>query len=220
MVSTWFSTPLWCTCWWRSVRCELGPSNRRWSWARFDNTAWLARRIATESLLMPARRRDNRDLTATIGRLRTELREQRREAERMRTENEALREAAEPLIHHAPARERFACIHRLRGRFGIDTSVRTKSAAADGTRDDSPSSAAAWISSATARLPERRRSFGIATASADRSGSSVLIVRCSIPGLDFVWTTRMARRWWRPPADLDLQRHPGAAVPANLSVST
>jgi transposase InsO family protein len=30
---------------------------------------------------------------------------------------EILREAAEPLIHHAPARERFAFVHALRGRF-------------------------------------------------------------------------------------------------------
>jgi len=34
-------------------------------------------------------------------------------------ENEVLREAAEPLIHYAPARERFAFVHRLRDRFGI-----------------------------------------------------------------------------------------------------
>ena len=34
-------------------------------------------------------------------------------------ENEILREAAEPLIHHAPAHERFAFVHRLRERFGV-----------------------------------------------------------------------------------------------------
>ncbi len=68
---------------------------------------------------MPARRRDHRDLTAAIGRLRTEPREQQREIQRLRMENNILREAAEPLIHHAPARERFAFIHRLRARFGI-----------------------------------------------------------------------------------------------------
>jgi transposase InsO family protein len=68
---------------------------------------------------MPAHRRDQRDLTAAIGRLRTELREQQREIQRLRVENEILREAAEPLIHHAAARERFAFIHRLRARFGI-----------------------------------------------------------------------------------------------------
>lgn len=32
-------------------------------------------------------------------------------------ENDLLHEAAQPLIHHAPAHERFAFIHRLRGRF-------------------------------------------------------------------------------------------------------
>jgi transposase InsO family protein len=68
---------------------------------------------------MSARRRDHRDLSATVARLRTELREQRREIQRLHVENEVLREAAVPLIHHAPARERFAFIHRLRGRFGI-----------------------------------------------------------------------------------------------------
>ena len=66
----------------------------------------LALGVAAKSLLMPARRRDHRDLTAAIGRLRTELRAQQREIQRLRAENEILREAAEPLIHHAPARER------------------------------------------------------------------------------------------------------------------
>jgi hypothetical protein len=87
--------------------------------ARFGNTTWLARSIAAESFLIPARRRDHRELKAAVGHLRTELREQRREIQRLRVENEVLREAAQPLIHHAPARKRFAFIHRLRGRFGI-----------------------------------------------------------------------------------------------------
>jgi transposase InsO family protein len=68
---------------------------------------------------MPACLHDHRDLTATIGSLHVQLREQRREVQRLRVENEVLREAAEPLIHHAPARERFAFVDRLRGRFGI-----------------------------------------------------------------------------------------------------
>ena len=68
---------------------------------------------------MPSRRSERRELTATSTSLRVELREQQREIQRLRTENEILREAAEPLIHHAPARERFAFIHRLRGLFGI-----------------------------------------------------------------------------------------------------
>ena len=51
--------------------------------------------------------------------MRAELREHRREIQRLRVENEILREAAEPLVHHAPARERFAFAHRLRTRFGV-----------------------------------------------------------------------------------------------------
>lgn len=43
----------------------------------------------------------------------------RREIQRLRVENGVLREAAEPLIHHAAARERFAFIHARRARFGI-----------------------------------------------------------------------------------------------------
>lgn len=34
-------------------------------------------------------------------------------------ENEVLQEAARPLLHQAPAHERFAFIHRLRGRFTV-----------------------------------------------------------------------------------------------------
>ena len=49
--------------------------------------------------------------------MRDELRQQRRAVKRLRVENEILREAAEPLIHHAPARERFAFVHARRGRF-------------------------------------------------------------------------------------------------------
>jgi hypothetical protein len=37
----------------------------------------------------------------------------------LREENEVLRAAAEPLIHRAPARERFAFIHRHRGTFSV-----------------------------------------------------------------------------------------------------
>ena len=59
------------------------------------------------------------DLAASIGHLRAELREQRREIQRLRVETEILREAAGALIHHARSRERFAFVHRLRDRFGI-----------------------------------------------------------------------------------------------------
>jgi hypothetical protein len=33
--------------------------------------------------------------------------------------SQVLHEAAQPLIHQAPARERFAFIHRLRNRFSV-----------------------------------------------------------------------------------------------------
>ena len=45
---------------------------------------------------MSARRRDRRDLTAIIGRLRAGLREQQRGIQCLRVESEILREAAEP----------------------------------------------------------------------------------------------------------------------------
>lgn len=51
-----------------------------------------------------------RDLVATVALLRAELRGNRRE-------NEILRDAAEPLIHQAPARGRCAFIHARRDRF-------------------------------------------------------------------------------------------------------
>jgi putative transposase len=51
--------------------------------------------------------------------LRAELRRLRRGLERLRVENEVLHEAAQPLIHQARAHERFAFIHRLRGRFAV-----------------------------------------------------------------------------------------------------
>ena len=51
--------------------------------------------------------------------LRAELRRLHRELERLLVENEVLHEAAQPLIHQARAHERFAFIHRLRGRFAV-----------------------------------------------------------------------------------------------------
>ncbi len=65
------------------------------------------------------RRPDHHELAAANARLRNELKQHRCELERLREENEILRQAAEPLIHRAPARERFAFIHRLRGKFSI-----------------------------------------------------------------------------------------------------
>jgi putative transposase len=57
------------------------------------------------------------EITEEIARLRAELRQQRREIHHLRIENTILRDAAAPLIHHAPARERFAFIHAHRGQF-------------------------------------------------------------------------------------------------------
>lgn len=51
--------------------------------------------------------------------MRSEARRHRREIQYLRVENEILREAAQPLVHHAPTRERFAFIDRLRDRFSV-----------------------------------------------------------------------------------------------------
>jgi putative transposase len=72
---------------------------------------------------MPGRVR-NHELLSTVVRLRAEVRLYRRETERLRVENEILREAAEPLIHLAPARERFAFIHARRARFSVNVLCR------------------------------------------------------------------------------------------------
>jgi hypothetical protein len=58
-------------------------------------------------------------LVAVNAEIRAEVRRLHRELERLRVENEVLHEAVAPLIHQAPARARFAFIHRLRNRFTI-----------------------------------------------------------------------------------------------------
>jgi transposase InsO family protein len=58
-----------------------------------------------------------RDLEAALADARGLLRRQERELQALREEADILREAAEALIHHAPARERFAFVHTLRDRF-------------------------------------------------------------------------------------------------------
>ena len=65
------------------------------------------------------RRQSHSELVVEIARLRAELRDSRRDVRHLRIENEILRDAAEPLIHHAPARERFVFIHAHRDRFSI-----------------------------------------------------------------------------------------------------
>src|SRR6185437_379159 len=68
---------------------------------------------------MPACRPSHRELEAVIAHMRREARRHRREIHQLRVENEILREAAQPLTRHAPARERFAFINRLRDRFSV-----------------------------------------------------------------------------------------------------
>ena len=58
-------------------------------------------------------------LASVVAELREELRRSRRDNLKLRVENEVLREAAEPLIHNAAAREWFAFIHARRKRFSI-----------------------------------------------------------------------------------------------------
>ena len=65
------------------------------------------------------RRPSRSELSEEIVRLRGELRHSRRVIQHLRIENEILRDAAEPLIHNAPAHERFAFIHARRDRFSI-----------------------------------------------------------------------------------------------------
>jgi putative transposase len=60
-----------------------------------------------------------RDLVAALMQAREELHRSRREIQRLHVENEVLREAAEPLIHQAVARERFEFIHARRDRFSV-----------------------------------------------------------------------------------------------------
>jgi len=60
-----------------------------------------------------------RDLAAAVTQLREEVRRCRREIRNLHRENEILREAAEPLICGAAARERFAFIHVHRDRFSV-----------------------------------------------------------------------------------------------------
>lgn len=68
---------------------------------------------------MSSRRASRRDLEVALADARGQLRRHERELRSLRVEADVLREAAEILIHHAPARERFAFIHTLRDRFTV-----------------------------------------------------------------------------------------------------
>lgn len=70
-------------------------------------------------MLLMSSCRSRRDRLVSLTQLRDELCRVERELAELRVENEILREAAEPLIHHARGRERFAFIDERRGRFGI-----------------------------------------------------------------------------------------------------
>jgi putative transposase len=70
-------------------------------------------------VVVSSRRLERGELEAGTARLRGELRRHRRELRHVRVGNEILREAAGPLIHRAPARERFAFIHARCVRFGV-----------------------------------------------------------------------------------------------------
>ena len=65
------------------------------------------------------RRTSRRDLEAALANAHGQLRRHERELQKVREEADVLREAAETLIHHAPARERFAFVHELRDRFPV-----------------------------------------------------------------------------------------------------
>jgi hypothetical protein len=62
-------------------------------------------------------RTSRRDLEAALADARAQLRRRERELQTLREEADILREAAETLIHHAPARERFRFVHELRDRI-------------------------------------------------------------------------------------------------------
>jgi hypothetical protein len=59
------------------------------------------------------------ELVAVVAQVRAQLHRVERENRSLHCENEALREAADSLIHQAPARERFAFIHARRDRFSV-----------------------------------------------------------------------------------------------------
>jgi hypothetical protein len=65
------------------------------------------------------RRSGHQELATAEAQLRVELRRLRSELEQVRTDREILWEAAGPLIHLAPARERFAFIHAHRDQFSV-----------------------------------------------------------------------------------------------------
>ena len=85
----------------------------------YDSATACSRVWPVRQVLVVARRIDHRGLVTVDAELRAGVRRLRRDLERLRTENEVLHEASAPLIHQAPTRERFAFIHRLRGRFAV-----------------------------------------------------------------------------------------------------
>lgn len=72
----------------------------------------------TEFRFMPSRA-SCRDLEAALAIAREKVRRQERELQALRGEADVLREAAQTLIHHAPARDRFEFVHGLRDRYPV-----------------------------------------------------------------------------------------------------
>ena len=70
-------------------------------------------------MLIHTRRLSRRDLVAALAQTRDELRRSKRKLQDPRQENAIPREAVEPFVHHAAARDRFAFIHARRARFGV-----------------------------------------------------------------------------------------------------
>ena len=82
-----------------------------------DRNRARAARLPVPAFLFMPRHSSRRDLEVALADARGQLRRHERELQTLREEADVLREAAETLIHHAPARERFAFVHELRDRF-------------------------------------------------------------------------------------------------------
>jgi hypothetical protein len=118
-VDTGVTTPFACMAVGVQVRSSGSDDDRRVDWVRFGNGVLWAL-VGVAGFLVVPRRIDHRGLVAVNAGLRAGVRRLRRELEWLRFENEVLREAAALLIRRAPGRERFAVIHRVRGRFAVE----------------------------------------------------------------------------------------------------
>ncbi len=107
----------------------LSPRSRRWAltcggagpavasaMARNRNSA-RADHLPVPAFLFIPHRISRRELEAALTDARGQLRRHKHELQTLREKADALHEAAETLIHHTPARERFTVVHELRDRF-------------------------------------------------------------------------------------------------------